>query len=187
MRKGPNRCIAVPAIPATRGVTEGAILPSRTSSDTVAIPVSAADSPFRRRLTVVVSFVSLFSITSLAPLPRAQTVSITQTVARTVDIPVASLGDGGSPSSVRVSSTTLRTLGRARTAPVSVCAPFWSTMVALAWRQWEGRAVSATVKTESGRPASVLDDQDARPDPGSPEYHADLRTSPLYWTGGGRC
>src|SRR5207249_10190446 len=70
---------------------------------------------------------------------------------------------------------------------VPVCSSIWSTMVAFSWREdWNGD-VGASVRAASGARLSVLDDTDAQPNTNTPEYHADLQTSDLYWTGGSRC
>jgi hypothetical protein len=137
-------------------------------------------------LAVLCTLTSLFSLPALAPLPGAAA-EPPATVARTVRISIDSLARSTGPSPLRFAGGALRALTPATTPPLTACAPIWFTMVAFAWHQGAGDDVSSTVWSDAGARAEVLQDQDADPDPGTPEWHPGLRTSPLYWTRGTRC
>jgi N-acetylmuramoyl-L-alanine amidase/FlgD Ig-like domain len=133
---------------------------------------------------VVLGCVACFALLAIAPVPGAQrSPSPPATVERTVSIPVTSLTGAVHPNEFLVADGTLRALAPARTPAASVCSPVWFTMVALTWHQDGSGDVGAEIRA-SGRQAGVVDDQDAQPDPGTPESHPDLHTSDLYWTQG---
>jgi hypothetical protein len=143
--------------------------------------------PGRRKLALLVPLTALFSASWLAPLPQAQSRQLPRTVARTIDVPVRSLAGATDVGGLRVSGDTVRAIAPTRTPRETVCAPIWSTMVAFAWHQTGVAQIGTSVLDDGGDAASVLQDQDADPDPRTPEYHPGLRTSPLYWTRGSRC
>src|SRR5207249_10381111 len=105
---------------------------------------------------------------------------------RTVSVPVESFAVASGPNGFDAAGGSLRAAAPITTPAVPVCSSIWSTMVAFSWRQDGNGDVGAPVRAASGARLSVLDDTDAQPNTNTPEYHADLQTPDLYWTGRSR-
>jgi len=156
------------------------------SFDTVH-PLVRRTSPIRRRLFSLYSLTAAFTIAWLAPIPQASSLQPPSTVARTVAISIGSFSAASGPNQFRTSGTSLRAVVPIRTPAVPVCSSIWSTMVAFSWHEDGAGGVAAAVRTTAGTTPPVLDDTDAQPDVRSRDFHPNLQTSDLYWTGGSHC
>ncbi|HWO70400.1 MAG TPA: peptidoglycan recognition protein [Actinomycetota bacterium] len=115
-------------------------------------------------------------------LPFAGRAAVPETVLRAVAVPSRALLPSGPGLALR--SEGLAAATRVRTPAVRVCAPIWSTALALAWEQPAGGLVRALVRA-GGRAARLA--AEGGPDPGTPEFRPGERGTNLLWTGGGRC
>ncbi len=115
-------------------------------------------------------------------LPFAGRASVPETVLRAVAVPARALLPAGPGLALRADGLAAAT--RIRTPAVRVCAPIWSTALALVWDQPAGGPVRARVGT-GGRAARLA--AEGGPDPGTTEFRPRGRGTDLLWTGGGRC